>query len=105
GTSEGRGLVMTPGADGCWSLAQAAKVAGVHSSYFNRIVTSEGPEQPGPGAGQYLLGTRDSRGRWRVEPAEVRRFMRERRPARVVPVYDLVLRAPKSVAILHALAP
>src|SRR5581483_4220253 len=100
------GLSVSVGPDGCWSLAQAAKVAGVHRSYFKRIVTDAVPELKAEGGpAQYLVGANDERGRWRVEPAEVRRFMRERQPARVVPVYDLVLRAPKSVALLHALAP
>lgn len=100
-------LPVKPGADGCWSLPQAAKVAGVHPSYLKRIVTDQAPTPDTGEDGrrpQYLLGTKDGRGRWRVEPAEVRRFT-QGRPARVVPVYDLVLRAPKSVSILHALAP
>jgi len=101
------GLSIAPGPDGCWSLSQAAKVAGVHPSYVKRIVTDAVPESPQADGRipQYLVGVKDDRGRWRVEPGEVRRFMEARRPARVVPVYDLVLRAPKSVAILHALAP
>lgn len=107
GAGDPSALAITPGGDGCWSLPQAAKVAGVHPSYFKRIVTDYPPPRQGPrqGPAQYLLASRDGRSRWRVEPGEVRRFMNERRPARVVPVYDLVLRAPKSVSILHALAP
>jgi conjugative relaxase-like TrwC/TraI family protein len=101
-------LPIKPGADGCWSLPQSAKVAGVHPSYLKRIVTDQAPTPDTGDDGrppQYLLGTKDDQGRWQIEPAEVRRFIQGRRPARVVPVYDLVLRAPKSVSILHALAP
>jgi len=108
GTSGPTGLPIAPRSDGRWSLAQAAKVAGVHPSYLKRIVTADAPSpsaDPDQGPAQYLLSEKDARGRWRVDPGEVRRFTRERRPARVVPVYDLVLRAPKSVSILHALAP
>ncbi|MEO6627656.1 MAG: relaxase domain-containing protein [Aquihabitans sp.] len=52
---------------------------------------------------QYLLGRRDERRRWRVSAEELGRFMAARSAPRPLPAYDLVMRAPKSVGLLHAL--
>src|SRR5205823_7314876 len=42
-------------------------------------------------------------GRWRVPAQELERFMADRTRPRAVPAYDLAVRAPKSVSVLHAL--
>jgi conjugative relaxase-like TrwC/TraI family protein len=95
-----------PGPDGTYGLAEAARVAGVTRSYLCRIVADRPPalttREDGKPA-QYLFGRRDARGHWRVDAAELERFMADRREPRAVPAYDLALRAPKSVSILHAL--
>ncbi|MGH8971635.1 MAG: MobF family relaxase [Acidimicrobiia bacterium] len=94
------------GGDGCFGIEDAARVAGVNRSYLTRLVREEPPElhvREDGGPVQYLVGQRDERGRWRIHPDELRRFVDQRRPPRAVPAYDLVFRAPKSVSILHAL--
>lgn len=94
------------GDHGRYGIEDAARVAGVNRSYLTRLVREHPPEVSTRDDGrpvQYLVGERDDRKRWRIEAAELRRFMDNRRPPRAVPAYDLVLRAPKSVSVLHAL--
>jgi conjugative relaxase-like TrwC/TraI family protein len=96
----------TPGPDDRFSLAQAARVAGVDRSYLYRIAVDTPPAvstRPDGRPVQYLLGVKDGTGPWRIEPSELARFMGARRPPNAVPAYDLAVRAPKSVSILHAL--
>lgn len=105
-SSGGAGPSPAPGVDGCYGIEDAARVAGVNRSYLARLVREDRPDVDARDDGQpvqYLVGQRDERGRWRINPAELRRFMEQRRAPRAVPAYDLVLRAPKSVSVLHAL--
>ena len=94
---------LKPAADGTVSLAQAAEMAGVSSRYLRKIAveTVPPPVAEGPDV-QYLLAVKAGR-TWRVHVDEVARFMEARNPARVVEAYDLAVRAPKSVSLLHAL--
>ena len=88
------------------SLAEAARRAGVSRSYLARLIGESPPAvtaRPDGSPVSFLVGQRDERGHWRVDPAELERFVANRRPPRAVPAYDLALRAPKSVSILHAL--
>lgn len=84
-----------------YGLAEAAARIGVDRSYLAQIVTEERP--PAETRRAHLLGTRDDNGHWRVTADEVRRFVADRRAPRSVPAYDLAVRAPKSVSLLHAL--
>lgn len=65
--------------------------------------------RPFPWPKHYLLGkkvtaSRGGREAWKVAPAEVERFLKERQPAaKARPGYDVVLRPPKSVSLLWAL--
>ena len=65
--------------------------------------------RPSPWPKHYLLGqkvtaSRGGREAWKVAPAEVERFLKEREPAaKARPGYDVVLRPPKSVSLLWAL--
>ncbi|MDQ3573474.1 MAG: relaxase domain-containing protein [Actinomycetota bacterium] len=98
--------ITTPGEDATYSLSDAARVAGVDRSYLQRLVRTEAPEvttREDGTAVQYLVGKKDDRGRWRVEVGELARFMAARQVASAVPAYDLAMRAPKSVSVLHAL--
>ncbi len=102
------GPLPAPTGDGTFALAEAARLAGVNVSYLKRLVTEVVPPSAVREDGrpvQYLLGRRDERRRWRVAASELERFMAARAPVRPVPAYDLVMRAPKSVSILHALGP
>lgn len=89
------------GPDGRYSTTDAAAIAGCSRQYLDRLITSVQPDAPRPS--QYLLATKDERGRRRVAPEELRRFMADRSSPGVVPAYDLALRAPKSVSLLHDL--
>jgi len=92
--------------DGAYSLQDAARRAGVGRSYLARLVGTEPPPtdiKPDGGPVQYLVGARNDRGHWRIAPAELDRFMQARKPVAAVPAFDLAMRAPKSVSILHAL--
>src|SRR5439155_15842213 len=63
-----------PGPDGCFTLSQAARAAGVDRSYLRRIAVTEAPPAAPRADGrapQYILGDRDGHGRWRFTPAEV----------------------------------
>jgi conjugative relaxase-like TrwC/TraI family protein len=100
------GALPTPAADGSFAISEAARLAGVNVSYLKRLVTEEAPAKTLRDDGrpvQYLLGRRDDHNRWRVAASELERFMVSRSAPRPVPAYDLVMRAPKSVSILHAL--
>ncbi|MEW6475249.1 MAG: MobF family relaxase [Actinomycetota bacterium] len=100
------GPLPVPGPDGCFGINDAARLAGVSPSYLKRIAAGAPPAGTTHEDGravQYLVAHKDDRQRWRVAPDELKRFMDARRPARAVPAYDLVTRAPKSVSILHAL--
>ncbi|MEW6470938.1 MAG: MobF family relaxase [Actinomycetota bacterium] len=108
GDAQAGGVAALPavGVDECYGIEDAARVAGVNRSYLTRLMREEPPDVDRRQDGrpvQYLVGRRDERGRWRIDPAELRRFTDQRRPPRAVPAYDLVLRAPKSVSVLHAL--
>lgn len=100
------GPLPLPGPDGCFGINDAARLAGVSPSYLKRIAVGVAPaavtHEDGRAA-QYLVAHKDDRRCWRVTPDELKRFIDARRPARAVPAYDLVTRAPKSVSILHAL--
>ncbi|MGH9157218.1 MAG: MobF family relaxase, partial [Acidimicrobiales bacterium] len=100
------GRLPVPGDDGTYALADAARIAGVHRSYLSRLLAKGAPETTVSDDGrpvQYLVGTRDERGHWRVSADELDRFVAGRVSARVVPAYDVAIRPPKSVSILHAL--
>lgn len=100
------GALPSLGSDGRYGIDDVARLAGVSPSYLKRIAVPVTPADTTRGDGrplQYLVAEKDDRRRWRVAPDEVKRFIDSRRPARAVPAYDLVLRAPKSVSILHAL--
>lgn len=100
------GDLPSPAADNTYSLAEAARVAGVNRSYLARLVAKGLPETTTRDDGrlvQYLVGHRDEHENWRVAADELDRFMAGRVSARVVPAYDLAVRPPKSVSILHAL--
>ncbi len=100
------GALPTPGADGAFAISEAARLAGVNVSYLKRLVTEQAPAKTLRDDGrpvQYLLGWRDDHNRWRVAASELERFMTSRSVPRPVPAYDLVMRAPKSVSLLHAL--
>jgi len=104
--SAGRGDLPAPAADGTYSLSEAARLAGVNVSYLKRLALRGVPAHPLHEDGravQYLAGRRDDRNRWRVAAPELERFMADRSAPRPVPAYDLVMRAPKSVSVLHAL--
>ncbi|HET9733517.1 MAG TPA: MobF family relaxase [Acidimicrobiales bacterium] len=95
-----------PGADGAYALVTAAAIAGVNPGYLRRITVEEAPEVSRRQDGrpvQYVVGFRDASRRWRIPAAELDRYMGERTAARAVPAYDLAVRAPKSVSVLHAL--
>lgn len=101
------GPLPQPAPDGTYGVAEAARVAGVDASYLKRLVARGVPGRTVRDDGravQYLAATRDGRGRWRVSTDELARFRAARTGARAVPAYDLVMRAPKSVSILHALS-
>ena len=100
------GRLPLPDADGAYALADAARIAGVHRSYLARLVAKGAPETTVHDDGrpvQYLIGTQAADKRWRVAADELDRFIAGRVSARVVPAYDLAVRPPKSVSILHAL--
>lgn len=100
------GNLPAPAADGTYSLAEVARLAGVNRSYLARLVAKGMPETTTRDDGrlvQYLVGHKDDQGKWRVASDELDRFMAGRVSARVVPAYDLAVRPPKSVSILHAL--
>ena len=100
------GALPTPAPDGTFGLSEAARRAGVNVSYLKRLVATEAPSQTVREDGrpvQYLVGRRDDHKRWRVAASELERFVAARSAPRPVPAYDLVMRAPKSVSILHAL--
>jgi hypothetical protein len=85
-------------------MAQAAQLAGVSPRYLRKIAVTEVPPAPAQGAAplQYLVAAKVGPA-WRVKVDEVARFMARRSAARVVEPYDLAVRAPKSVSLLHAL--
>lgn len=100
------GPLASPAPDGTFALADAARIAGVDVSYLKRLVRPEAPEETRRDDGralQYLVGRRDEANRWRVTERELARFTAARSVPHPVPAYDLVMRAPKSVSILHAL--
>ncbi|MEO6120639.1 MAG: MobF family relaxase, partial [Acidimicrobiales bacterium] len=100
------GRLPVPAEDGTYALADAARIAGVHRSYLSRLLAKGKPEATVGDDGrlvQYLIGTRDEAKHWRVSVDELDRFMAGRVTARVVPAYDVAIRPPKSVSILHAL--
>ncbi|MCA1674644.1 MAG: relaxase domain-containing protein, partial [Actinobacteria bacterium] len=101
-----RGGLPIPAEDGTYGLTEAARLAGVNVSYLRRLVGSGAPDVTVRESGravQFLVGSKDQRGHWRVAAAEVQRFMDCRTAPSAVPAYDLTLRAPKSVSVLHAL--
>ncbi len=91
-------------ADATVSMAQAAQMAGVSARYLRKIAVTEAPPAPADDSpvGQYLVATKAGNA-WRVLVDAVARFIGARTPARVVEAYDLAVRAPKSVSLLHAL--
>jgi len=96
-----------PGADEAYALVTAAEIAGVNPGYLRRIAVEEPPEVTRRDDGravQYVVGFRDAGERWRIPAAELDRYMADRVTARAVPAYDLAVRAPKSVSVLHGLA-
>ena len=100
------GNLPAPAPDNTYSLAEAARLAGVSRSYLARIIAEAAPDTTTREDGrliQYLVGRRDDQDRWRVAADELDRFMARRVSARVVPAYDVAVRPPKSVSILHAL--
>ncbi|MBW3613925.1 MAG: relaxase domain-containing protein [Actinobacteria bacterium] len=102
----GKGLPQ-PAADGTYGLADVAALVGIDRSYLRRLLTSEAPAETTKDDGtavQYLVGTKDDTGNWRVQREEVERFIVQRRKPKAVPAYDLAVRAPKSVSLLHAMA-
>lgn len=102
------GDLPAPAADNTYGLAEAARLVGVNRSYLARIAAEAPPEVTARPDGRpvpYLVGRRDDKGRWRVSAEELDRFSAGRVSARVVPAYDVAVRPPKSVSILHALAP
>lgn len=95
-----------PGPDGLFSTTDAAAIAGCSRQYLDKIATSAAPERTVRDDGtpvQYLVAVKDERGRWRVPPGELERFVASRSVPGAVPAYDLALRAPKSVSLLHDL--
>lgn len=76
-------------------------------SYLLRVLVDQPPPDTTKSDGtavQYLVGAKDEQGNWRVSADEVERFVVQRSIPRSVPAYDLAVRAPKSVSVLHAMA-
>jgi conjugative relaxase-like TrwC/TraI family protein len=91
------------------SVAEAADVLNVRSSYVRRLLERGGPALSQAGAGDggvlptaHLLGNKDDQGHWRVARAEVERFAEARRKPSVVVGYDVTFSVPKSVSVLWA---
>lgn len=91
-----------PAPDSPLTMAEAAEAIGVSESYLHRLAVSSPPPTT-TAKGAWILVSEDARGSRVVDPAEVARFIADRKPPRAVPAYDMALRAPKSVSILHAL--
>ena len=96
-----------PADDGTYALSEVATLVAVDRSYLLRILVGDAPTETTKADGtavQYLVGAKDGKGNWRVAAAEVTRFVAQRCIPRSVPAYDLAVRAPKSVSVLHAMA-
>jgi conjugative relaxase-like TrwC/TraI family protein len=95
-----------PGADGAYALVTAATIAGVNPGHLRRIAVTKRPETATHADGrtvQYIVGFQAADKHWRIPAAELDRYMAERSTVRATPAYDLAVRAPKSVSVLHAL--
>lgn len=87
--------------DGMLTVAEAADRIGVSASYLFKMLV-EAPPPAGAPDRPYIVAAPTAKG-WRIREDEVSRFAEARQAPKAVPAYDLALRAPKSVSIVHAL--